>query len=181
MKRFAVGLLWSAMVLGSGAAGRCLAQQPSLPREASEALQQFLDVDCEIDNRVPALDQLLKFKAALEPRLIKLLKEGPDKQVLDEAQRSLEARWSEREVFLRKNPELGLKGSDLEASKAVTKEAYVNQGRAQLVRKYQEKAAIGLAAIGSPEALKALREASEKADEGLRAVIQSALPKFRRK
>jgi hypothetical protein len=57
----------------------------------------------------------------------------------------------------------------------------MSQGREQCIRRYRETSVIGLAAIGSPTAIKTLREMRDKANEGLRTVIQSALIRFQRK
>lgn len=182
MKRFAKRLIVVGVVLGFGS-GNLLAQTEkiAIPQEAMVALQYYLDVDCEVDRGGEPLNQLLKFKDVLEASLITLLKEGPDQQTLSEVQRTLDQRWAQREAFLRQNPELGLKEEDLQRARSVTKEDYIKQGREQFIQKYREKAAIGLAAIGSPEGIKTLREVSEKANGDLRSVIQSALKQFRRK
>lgn len=182
MKSIVKRLLVLGIGLGVGLGSlSAQAERAAIPQEAKVALQYYLDVDCEIDRGSEPLNQLLKFKDVLAATLIALLREGPDQEALAEFQRSLEQRWAQREAFLRQNPELGLKQEDLERARSVTKEAYVKQGREQFIRKYREKAAIGLAAIGSPEAIRTLSEVSEKADEELRTVIQSALKRFRRK
>jgi hypothetical protein len=158
------------------------AQRPELPNDAKFALQHFLDVDCEQkEEQGEALNRMLTFKAVLEPHLIATLREGPDKQNLDETQRSLEEQWNLREAYLRKNPDLGLKENELQIAKGLTKDAFISQGRERVIRKYREKSAIGLAAIGSPEAIKTLREVNEKGDEALRTVIQAALEKYQKK
>jgi len=157
------------------------AQRPELPAEAKAALKHFLDVDCEDTEQGEALKKMLTFKEALEPELIAVLRDGPDKQTLDQAQRALEEEWNLREAFLRKNPKLGLKESELQNVRSLTRESFINQGRAQIILKYREKSAIGLVAIGSPEATKALREVSQKGDESLQTVIKAAQEIYGRK
>jgi hypothetical protein len=157
------------------------AQRPELSADARFALQHFLDVDCEVNEQGEALNRMLTFRAELEPHLIAILRDGPDKQTLDEAQRSLEEQWNVREAYLRKNPDLGLKENELQIAKGQTRDAFLTEGRERIIRKYREKSAIGLAAIGSPEAIKTLREVSEKGDEALRTVIQAALQKYQKK
>ena len=157
------------------------AQRPELSSDAKIAVQHFLDTDCELKEQGEALNRMLAFMAAVEPYLIAVLRDGPDKQTLDELQRSLEEQWSVREAYLRKNPDLGLKENELQIAKGVTKDAFISQARDRVILKYREKSAIGLAAIGSPDAIKALREAGEKGDEALRTVIQAALRKYQKK
>ena len=124
---------------------------------------------------------MLAFKTALEPELIAVLRDGPDKQTIDETQRALEEQWKLREAFLSKNPKLGLKESEIRMAQSLTRESFISQGRAQVILKYREQAAIGLAAIGSPEAIKALRESSQKGDESLQTVIKAALEIYGKK
>jgi hypothetical protein len=182
MSRTARAILIASILVGAATLDlRGQARSTAISAESLSALQYFLDVDCEIDGRTRAVEQLLKYKIELEPRLVTLLKEGPDQQALAEMQRGLEQRWSQREAFLRQDPKMGLTEEQLRLAKSVTKEAYINQGREQFVRKYRQKAAIGLAAIGSPEALKTLREVSAKADEDLREVIRAATARFPKK
>ncbi len=158
------------------------AQRPELPNDAKFALQHFLDVDCELNEQGEALNRFLTFKAVLEPQLIAVLRDGPDKQTLDETQRSLEEQWNQREAYLRKNPDMsGLKENELQIVKGLTRDVFISQGRERIIRKYREKSAIGLAAIGSPEAIKTLHEVGDKGDEALRTVIQAALEKYQKK
>ncbi len=179
MRRTAKTFFFASVLLGVATLDlRAQVRTAAISAEGLAALQYFLDVDCEIGGRTQAVDQLLKFKIELEPRLITLLKEGPDQEALAEMQRGLEQRWSQREAFLRQDPQIGLTEEQLRVAKSLTKEAYINQGREQFIRKYRQKAAIGLAAIGSPEALKTLREVSAKGDEDLREVIRAATARF---
>ncbi|MGH9929114.1 MAG: hypothetical protein ACREA9_07795 [Pyrinomonadaceae bacterium] len=157
------------------------AQSQEVPKDALLALQYFWDVDCELKEPGEALNRVLVYKAALEPHLIATLRNGPDQQALSEVDKSLEEQWSRRDAYLKNNPNLGLKENELQIAKGVTREAYIKQGREQVIRKYREKSAIALAAIGSPEAIKTLREVSEKGDRDLQTVIQAALARYQKK
>ncbi len=181
MRRTARAFFLASILLGAVTLDLRGQAPTAISAESLAALRYFLDVDCEINGRTVAVEQLLRYRAELEPRLITLLREGPDPEALAEMQRGLEQRWSQREAFLRQDPKIGLTEEQMRLAKSVSKEAYINQGREQFIRKYRQKAAIGLAAIGSPEALKALREASAKADEDLRAVIRAAIARFAKK
>lgn len=182
MRKYAEWLISAALLLGLGlAVSWAQVERTEIPQEAQAALQYFLDVDCEVDAGSEPLDRLLKYKDVLQARLITLLKEGPDASALASFEPTLEQRWAQRQAFLGQEPELGLKEEELQLATGVTKEQYLRQGRQQFIRKYREKAAVALAAIGTPEARKVLEEVRLQADEGLRAVIQSAREKFRRR
>ncbi len=178
VKILAGGLFLLTMVAGTSISQ---AQKVVLSPEALAALTYYLNVDCEIPLRRDGLDQILKYKDVLEPRLISLLKEGPDEESLAAVRRDLEESWSAREKFLAQNPQLGLTENQLKLARGVSRDEYLEQGRKQFILKYKEKAAIGLAAIGSPLGLKTLREAATKSDETMRAVINGALKTFQRK
>ncbi len=177
-KILAAGLFLLTMVASTSISQT---QKVVLSSEALAALNYYLNVDCEIPVRRDGLDQLLKFKDVLEPRLISLLKEGPDEESLAGVRRDLEESWSAREKFLAQNPQPGLTEDQLKLARGVSRDEYLEQGRKQFILKYKEKAAIGLAAIGSPLGLRTLREAVAKSDETMRAVINSALKQFQRK
>lgn len=172
-------LILVALALAEGSLMR--AQQPAIAAEARAALRYFLDTDCEVVNGSNPVGQLLKYKVELEPVLIALLNKGPEPEALSEVQRYLETSWARREAFLRENPQLGLKDEDLKILREMKREDYIKSGHDRFVQKHREKAAIGLAAIGSPAALTALQEASKEANESLRTVIQSALTKYRKR
>jgi hypothetical protein len=157
------------------------AQTTEPSADAKTALKHFLDVDCEVGEEGEALNRLLSFKTDLEPQLIAELRDGPDKQTLDESQRALEEQWNVRQAYLSRKPNLGLNAKQLQVVIGLTREAFITEGREQIILKHRENAAIGLAAIGSPEAIKALRQVSEKGDEALKTVIQAALQKYQKK
>ena len=124
MRRTAKTFFFASVLLGVATLDlRAQVRTAAISAEGLAALQYFLDVDCEIGGRTQAVDQLLKFKIELEPRLITLLKEGPDQEALAEMQRGLEQRWSQREAFLRQDPQIGLTEEQLRVAKSLTKEA----------------------------------------------------------
>jgi geranylgeranyl pyrophosphate synthase len=106
-----------------------------------------------------------------------LLREGPDKATPDSYLRAVDEQWQRREAFLKQNPELGLGKEDLERAHRLTKEEYVTQAREQFIRKYREKAAIGLAAIGSDDGRRALRETAARQGDPLQDFVRPILTK----
>ena len=143
--------------------------------EASAALRHFLTVDCEVGEEGAALDRFLQYADQLEAELRKLLLDGPDDLTQREVREALEAEWDRREAFLSTNPQLGLNPDDLLAVHAVVREDYLEQGTARFEAVCLERAVIGLVAIGSPTALRTLREQASRVDDDLRYLIQTAL------
>jgi hypothetical protein len=150
-----------------------------------EALQIYLDLDHEdvlekSDEKresPQALQKVLEFKKDLEPEFIRLLDKGLDDQVLQKKARFLEEQWTRREAFLKKKPNLGLTEDDYIILRNMTKEAYVNEGREQLIQRYQEKAVGALHAIGTPTAILALKNFRAKTENGvLKKIIDRKLP-----
>lgn len=150
-----------------------------------EALQLYLDLDHEdvlenpdeMGESPQALRKVLEFQKNLEPEFIRLLDKGLDDQVLQKRARFLEEQWTRREAFLKKKPNLGLKEDDYIILRKTTKEAYVNQGRQQLIQRYQEKAIGALRAINTPTAILALRNFRTKTENKvLKKLIDRKLP-----
>ncbi len=154
-------------------------QQP-VEGPATKALANFLNEDCGVGEKGAALTALLRFKEELQPRLISVLRQGPNRQSLRQIEQALEQQWDARERFLETNPELGLSEENLRVLRGMNKQNYVEAGRTQFIRKQRENAAIALAAIASPRALEALSGVARE-DESLRSVIRSAIAKYRRR
>jgi hypothetical protein len=156
------------------------AQQAKISAEANAALRYFLQVDCEIDTPGQALTGLLKFPELI-PALVQVLQQGPDAETIRENDRLLEEQWNSREQFLGTQRDLGLTEQQLQTARQTTKEAYVKTAREQFIRKYRQKAAVGLAAFNTAEAQKALRIAANDPDESLRTVVKAAQVKYQKK
>ena len=161
------------LILGGFVTAR--GQETVVTPEAAAALRHFLAVDCEVGQEGVALEQLLPHAEQLEPELRELLRDGPDGSTRDEVRESLEAEWDRREAFLSSNPQLGLSPDHLLAVHAVQREEYLERGTARFANLCRERAVIGLAAIGSPTALRTLREQANQVDGDLRDLIQAAL------
>ena len=104
-----------------------------------------------------------------------MLLDGPDGSTMDDLRDSFKQEWERREVILSSNPQLGLNPDDLLAVHAVQREEYLEHGAARFANVCRERAVIGLAAIGSPTALRTLREQASQVDDDLRDLIQAAL------
>ncbi len=171
----------SLAILIFGGLATAHGQEIGVKREASAALRHFLTVDCEVGEEGAALDRLLLYADQLEPDLRKLLLDGPDDSTQNEVRETLEAEWDRRVAFLSTNPQLVLNPDDLRAAHAVVREEYLEQGAARFATLFRERAVIGLAAIGSPTALRTLREQASRVDDDLRDLIRTALERERRR
>ncbi len=172
--RFAIRATSMAILIFGGLAP-AHGQGIDVTREASAALRHFLTVDCEVGEEGAALDRLLLYAGQREPELRQVLLDGPDDSTQNEVRETLEAEWDRRVAFLSTNPQLGLNPDDLLAAHAVVREEYLEQGAARFAAVCRERAVIGLVAIGSPTALRTLREQANRVDDDLRDLIQSAL------
>jgi hypothetical protein len=159
------------------AATTTLRAQESDP--ATAALQHFLELDCGVGQDGTALDAIVNHADALEPELARLLREGPDGSTLAEATARAEQSWRRREAFLKTNPHLGLDEQGRLDVLTVTRDEFVSDAVNHVVRRYKEKAAVGLAAIGSPEGLRTLRETRDLADDDLRDFILMVERRFK--
>jgi hypothetical protein len=177
-KHQALLVLVGALLIG-GLPG-ALAQEPQISAEARAALHYFLQVDCEVDTRGDALSSVLKFRELI-PLLAQALREGPDAETSSKNDRSLEEQWNSREQYLKGNPSLGLKDDQVQLARQVTKESYIKTGRENLIKKYRQKAAVGLAAFNTPDAQKALQAAMNDPDESVRAAVKAAQSRMREK
>lgn len=158
-----------------------------ISQSAQRALEYFLRVDCAVpsirlDSRQPSpsfrrpnpLEAILTYKIELEPKLIETLKNGPDRQTLEDFNSLLEEEWVRRQNSLFDNPMLGLTKEQIRAARQLTREAYYRERRLSLIQKYRENAAFGLVAIGSPRAQAILDEVSKRPDSAtLRTSIQA--------
>ncbi len=160
----ATGLM--LLILGCFAAAH--GQETAVMVEASAALRHFLSVDCEVGAEGTALEKLLQYANQLEPELRRILLDGPDESRQNEVRETLEAEWDRREAFLAGNPRLGLSPDDLLAVHTVQREEYLEHGAARFASVIRERAAIGLAAIGSPTALRTLHEQAGRGSGDLR-------------
>ena len=176
MNKILLGLTGPVALLAVGVLPIFAQPSEGLPNEASTALQHFLYVSSEVDEeRGEALRGLLDHKVLVEPKLIELLREGPSQETLDSFLAGVDERWRQREAFLKQNSDLGLTKDVLERARSLTREQYTDLARNQFVRQHREKAAIGLAAIGSPEGRSALREVAAREDDELRDFIRPLL------
>lgn len=167
------------LLVATSAATSAAAENGAVTQEALGALHQFLAVDCEAGEEVTALTALLEHAGELEPELERVLIEGPDESWLDEATLAVEQRWERMQAYLASNPSLGLDPEAWLSVTATTHDEYIDRERQRFVTVYREKAAAALGAIGTPRALRALRQASIEGDEDLARLIRFLLERNR--
>jgi hypothetical protein len=169
-------LLALVLLAGSGAATEVRAQDAGPTPEALEALRHYLLVDCEVGEETPALTLLLRHAEVIEPELRRLLLEGPDDSLRGEVTAALVDEWERRAAFLETNPDLGLDAHVLAAVLQISETDFIERGQERFDLACREKAVVGLDAIGSPGARRALGEAITGVEsEELRGLILSVL------
>jgi hypothetical protein len=166
-----------AVLLGTGASV-ARATEPVSP-EAIDALRAFVLTDCELGEETSSLDALREHAGPLVPELERMLTDGPDPTLLAEATSAMEQRWEDRQAFLESAPRLGLDPEALLAVTTLSHDAYIEREQRRFDLTCREKAAIGLAGIGSPSAWRALRRASEQGDPALRETVLQILDRSR--
>jgi hypothetical protein len=177
--RLAAKITISTLMLGAAALSAAMGQDAPLDQEAAGALRHYLFVDCEVGEEGSALHGLLLHADSLEPELGRLLLEGPRDSMLDEVAEALENEWERREAFLATNPRLGLDPEALLAVHSLSHEDFIEQGRQRFDLVCRERAAAALGAIGTPSALRTLRQALPLVDEGARNLIVATLKRSR--
>jgi hypothetical protein len=147
--------------------------------EALDALRRFVLTDCEFGEQVSALDALREHGGQLVPELERLLADGPGGTLLDEVTNSLERRWTKRQAFLETGPDLGLDSQALLDVTTLSHDVFIERELRRFDLGCREKAAVGLAGIGTHRAWRALRRVSEQTDPALQQMILSILDRSR--
>jgi hypothetical protein len=139
-----------------------------------------METDCEVGEAVQAVAALHAHAPALESDLERLLREGPSAEIREAATGRIVERWDARASFLESNPTLGLDPAARLALVTISREAWIGREIRRLERRVRERAAEGLAALGSPRALRALRRAlDEVPDADVQARIRTLLGRER--
>jgi len=138
------------------------------------ALQYYLGADCSVfrakDPVARPLEQILdpklsgESRQAIETNLIRILREGVDKQMMTAVRGSLDQEWKRRQAFLYGKPPLADQTAMFDAAKKISKEDFINRRLRRLSLRFRLKSVFALAAIGSPKARQALINAAEDAE-----------------
>jgi len=140
-----------------------------------DALARYLGVDCELGERGAALGAVVRQRDAVEPRLIELLRSGPDAGLMLEVEASLAASWERRRAFLSRRRDDAFSPSDLDLVLDQSREEYLEAGRARFAAVFRERTIVALAALRSDGATAALTGYAEEADDEERAAVERAL------
>jgi hypothetical protein len=154
-------------------------QKLNLTQEAQAALDYFLNQDCAVGEKHPAVDRLIEANrqtsGGIESALRDILLVGPSADSLNHLREEAERNWTERQAFLAKGKNLGLTDIEVKRLRAEPKDAYVDHHLKRYKERQQLGAIIGLAAIGSDTAHAALTEARKTGDAETQAVIDAAV------
>lgn len=145
---------------------------PQVSPEARAALMYFLKVDCRVEERKRSLADVERFKDILEPIVLKLAKDGPNKELQEQINHAVEEEWELRQEFLKDDAASRVPAEDLAILQKTDRAAYTKQRRAEIAFKYNSRAVKALYAFNSPRAVKALDEIGEQ-DKDLKAVIDA--------
>lgn len=168
-----------ALALGAVVGPVVRAGDAAPSREAQDELQRYLLVDCEVGEEEPALNRVLPHADALLPELVRLLREGPSESMRVERGRALDEAWRQRVEFMDSDPRFGLDPDARMRVRVTSPQDFVARGLRRFDFTCREKAVVALGAIGTPEALRALRAARSVVGEGLDEAITAALARSR--
>jgi hypothetical protein len=156
----------------------CLSGDPRPHGAAGIALRDFLYADCGAGEDGGALVEVKRHGDVVVPPLARALRDGPEARTVARVRRDLEDEWTERQAFLAGKAQTGLDPAALQAALSLTRDEFVEAGHVRFVQGIRERAAMGLAAVGSSAALRALDEARAFADPELSRIIAVALEHF---
>ena len=162
---------------------------PPAKQAIKAALQYFLELDhLDVTSKTlaqkqvvvsHALNEVLKYKIELEPLLIDVLQNGPSQQTRSYLENVFKEEWDTHQAFV-KDEKIFIRGAGAKKLlKQQDRSEYVDVRVAQVVQKYRENSALGLAAIGTPTAVQMLNETLKKAPPDLRKVILDAARKYK--
>jgi len=158
-------LCWALLLLTAW--GRADASETTL----HAAIDRYIGYDCAV-GETDSLDQeLLAHGDAAIPRLQQLLNAGPDAAALETMRAEFERHWEARMAFLESS---GATGLSIESQQNVTlrdHDSYLNRRLESYRARIRERAARGLAAIGSPAARRALAESATGQEGSLSELI----------
>lgn len=164
-------LIWCSMILLLHSAGISARAQEFSDPNAGIVLRYYINHDCAVGDDSAALSKLLAYGTLVQSTLIIYLRQGPDDSSLAALQADLYQPWTKLEAYLRTKS-----GEPIEQKRQL----FFQLHRKTFIQKYREKSAIALAAIGSPEAVRALQDMRTTENEGLRTVINAAMRQFQR-
>jgi len=141
-------------------------------------VQDLVYQDCTSGATPGALERAIERGAEIEPLLIDVLEVGPTPAMLVEFQRDLEDEWALRASLLAQGAETGLSPENQARAEQESFALYAERAETRLRASSRERAAFALAAIGSPSAVRALREISRHADAETRLAIARAQRMF---
>jgi len=152
-----------------------------LPPAVNDALQFYLDVRCLVPEKGRAMGKPLtellavakQFNAekALEDKLLTLLRQGPDQQLLKEIEDEVGDEWTDLQSA---RSQVRQSKQNVPPVLTVTKEDYLRERLAKIKQRYRERSAVALLKMNSPKGVRAVRQEAAR-DEALRPLMETPL------
>jgi hypothetical protein len=136
--------------------------------------QRFLLKDCGTGDELPIERLILAAGISLEPDFIDALEKGPDPELLELVERSLDERFTSTRKLLEKG-ESGLTEEQRKRRLAVKREDYIAGESQDFVVAYKSRAIVGLGLVGGEKARAVLQPIASDPDSPLRFSAQWAL------
>jgi len=138
----------------------------------SDAIDHYIGHDCGVGEPAGHDEALRAHGDSAVPLLQQLLDAGPDPVTVQTMRAEFERSWDARQAYLESS---GATGFSIESQQNVmlrSRESYLNQRLESYRARVRERAAQGLATIGSPTARRALVESAAGQDGSLRDLIE---------
>lgn len=124
------------------------------------AVDRFVALDCTTGEATPTAGELRTHGDSAIPLLRQLLDSGPDPLAIENVRLQIEARWEARQAFLESSLATGLSIESQQNVRLRKHDAYVSARLDAYIDHVRERAALGLFAIGSSAARRALAESA---------------------
>lgn len=182
MKSLLLALTASLSFLGI--VQEAVAASLQLPPDARAALEYFLKVDCQVEEKRKPLSDLLKFKSTLQSSVENFSQTDFTNLFYSETETiagknvrpALEWEWRQIEAFVKETTELG-HSNDLTVFQNESRETYIARREQEIKHKYRERLVFAITTIAletsSAPILRAIEKAGEQ-DAEINRVIERA-------
>jgi hypothetical protein len=181
MRACGIATVIATIVMSPLLTSSAMAQPPDRPQSAvlEATLREWLQKDCGLSDASSWRARLRADAAYHTPRLIQALREGPPSALRTDIDRQARQAWEARRQLLDSGGATFLSADDRKALQQESADVYVTRVQADFAAGYRQRAAGGLGAIASDEAIRALEETARGGDPALQSAARDALVQAR--
>jgi hypothetical protein len=181
MRACGIATVIATIVMSPLLTSSAMAQPPDRPQSAvlEATLREWLQKDCGLSDAASWRARLRADAVYHTPRLIQALREGPLATLRTDIDRRARQEWEARRQLLDSGGATFLSADDRKALQQESADTYVTRVQADFAAGYRQRAAGGLGAIASDEAMRALEETARGGDPALQSAARDALVQAR--